>query len=66
LKVWLDPRSIRSHWLSEKLLAQRVPLSPSTAAPAGNAALSTEDASVGRPWDNRVSAACAGLLVVTR
>jgi hypothetical protein len=46
---WLDPRSTWSHCGSEKALVQRVLVLPSTAAEAGNLALSVEDAVAGRP-----------------
>jgi hypothetical protein len=47
--VAVAPRSTRSHCGSEKALAQRVPVSPSTAAEAGVAAFSVDDAVAGRP-----------------
>src|SRR5882757_5428264 len=66
LTACAEPRSTWSHWLSANELAQRVPLLPSTAAAAGNEALSTDEARAGRPCESRVSAACAGRLVLTR
>src|SRR5947199_4755997 len=44
-----EPRSIRIHCGSLKALDQRVPAFPSTAAEAGNAALSVEEASAAWP-----------------
>src|SRR4051794_25226767 len=53
------PRSTCSHCGSLQALAQRVPVSPSTAADAEVPAPSLLDAVAGLPWDSRV-AACAG------
>src|SRR5262245_8971416 len=64
--TWLtsavSPRSIWIHCGSLNALDQRVPLSPSTAAEAGKAAPSLDDAVVGFFRDNSVAAraGCAG------
>ncbi len=57
----LAPRSTCSHCGSEKALDQRVPVLPSTAFEAGNAAFSSDDAVAGFPWDSSVDAAAARL-----
>src|SRR4051794_40094820 len=53
------PRSIRSHCGSLQALDQRVVRSPSTAAPAGVDAPSSEEATAGLAWEIRSSAASA-------
>ncbi len=55
------PRSTWIHCGSANPLDQRVPVSPSTAAEAGVAAFSTEEAVTGFPCDNRALAAVAGV-----
>jgi hypothetical protein len=56
---WVLPRSTCNHCGSANVLDQRVPASPSTAADAGKAALSTDEAVAGLPCDSGVSAALA-------
>src|SRR5947208_223031 len=59
------PRSTWSHCGSEKAEDQRVPVLPSVALAAGVPAFSAEDAVVGLPWESRVGAAWAAVLVAT-
>src|SRR4051794_15839300 len=58
--VAVAPRSTCSHCGSLNALDQRVPVSPSTAAAADEAAFSEEEAVAVLPCDSRVSAAWAG------
>jgi hypothetical protein len=60
------PRSTCSHCGSENADDQRVPVLPSTAAEAGYAPLSTDDAMAGLPWDSSVAAALAVREVMAR
>lgn len=60
LTVTVEPRSTCSHCGSLKVLDQRVPVSPSTAADAGVAAFSVDEEVVGLPWDSRSAVAAAG------
>src|SRR3954462_15027742 len=57
--VSVAPRSTCSHCGSLKALDHRVPVLPSTAADAGKAELSVDDAVAVLPCDSRVSAAWA-------
>src|SRR6185369_16177963 len=59
MSCWVEPRSTCRVCGSPKALDQRVPGSPSTAAVAGKAADSAEDAVTGRPWESRTGAARA-------
>ena len=63
--LWEEPRSTSSHWGSEKAEDQRVPVLPSVASAAGVPAFSVEDAVVVLPWESRVGAAWAAVLVAT-
>src|SRR5258705_290613 len=58
--VGVAPRSTWIHCGSLKALDQRVPALPSTAAPAGKAAFSLDEAVAGRPCDSSEVAALAG------
>src|SRR5688500_12913216 len=62
LIVWVLPRSTCNHCGSANVLDQRVPASPSAAADAAKAALSTDEAVAGLPCDNGVSAALAAVV----
>ena len=61
-----EPRSTWIHCGSLNALDHRVPGLPSTAAEAGVPAPSVDDASTGRPWDSRGSAARADRTVAVR
>src|SRR3954471_18721034 len=66
LRVAMEPRSTVSHCGSLKVLDQRVPVFPSTAADAGGAGFSVDEEVAGLPWDSRSAAAAGGAAAVSR